>query len=65
VSLVKKLVLYAILIFAVCFGYQTMTGKSITTLPGEISQKLNGPQQKQSTNPRFYPDPEKRLPSDN
>lgn len=61
----KKIVIYLIPLLGIMYGYQYMTGKSLSTLPGEIVDKL---QQKdtsgKSTNPVYYSDPEKQLPKD-
>lgn len=61
----KKIALYVLAILGVMYGYQFMTGKSIATLPREIVDRL---QQKdtstESSNPRYYRDPGRNLPSD-
>lgn len=58
--LIKKIVLYAIILLGVIYGYQQMTGKSITTLPREIVDKLQDRGPAQSTNPHYMQDPAKR-----
>lgn len=58
--LIKKIALYAILLLAIIYGYQMMTGKSITTLPREIVDKLQDKGPAESTNPRYMQDPGKR-----
>ena len=68
VDLIKKIALFAVALFGVVYGYQYMTGKSITELPGEIVARIqNGPKSEQatpgsgqSTNPRYLQDPIKR-----
>lgn len=64
-KLLKKITFYLIIILVIMYGYHFMTGKSITTLPREIVDKL---QQKdtrtESTNPRYYTDPAKDIPKD-
>lgn len=70
VDLVKKLAVFAVALFGVVYGYQYMTGRSITALPGEIVARIqNGPSSEQaapgseqSTNPRYMQDPAKRSP---
>jgi hypothetical protein len=49
------------------YAYHYMTGKSITTLPRELVNKLQekGPAATKSTNPRYYTDPAKDMPADN
>jgi len=64
-NLLKKITIYLIVILGIMYGYQYMTGKSITTLPREIADKL---QQKvtrvESINPQYYRDPEKNILKD-
>lgn len=58
--LIKKIALYAIILLAIMYGYQKMTGKSITTLPGEIVDKLQDKGPAESANPKYMQDPGKR-----
>ena len=65
IELLKKIAIYLILILGIIYGYQYITGKSITTVPREIVDKL---QQKdtrtESTNPQYYIDPAKKIPKE-
>ena len=64
-GLLKKIALYLIIILGIIYGYQFMTGKSITTLPKEIADKLLKKDTKtESTNPHYYNDPAKNLPKE-
>ncbi len=64
-GLLKKIALYLIPIIGIIYGYQYMTGKSITTLPGEIANKFQENNSTgKSTNPHYYTDPAKRIPHD-
>lgn len=59
-KLVKKIVLYGALLMAIFYGYRYITGKSITTLPGDLAGKLNQKGPAESTNPRYHQDPAKQ-----
>ena len=62
-NLIKKAAIYILVILGIIYGYQLMTGKSITSFPREIVDKL---QQKdtrtESANPHYYRDPAKNIP---
>ena len=66
-NLLKKIVIYLLIILGIMYAYHYMTGKSITTLPREIVNKMQekGPHAIKSTNPRYYTDPEKNMPANN
>lgn len=65
VGMLKKIALYLVVILGIMYGYQLLTGKSIATLPREIVDKLQQKDAKdESTNPRYYSDPAKRIPKD-
>lgn len=58
IELLKKIALYLIVILGIIYGYQFVTGESITTLPREIDDKLHQKKtETESTNPRYYIDP--------
>ena len=59
-QLLKKIALYVAIILGIIYGYEYMTGKSITTLPHDILGKLNEQGPAESTNPKYYQAPEKR-----
>jgi hypothetical protein len=64
-KLQKKIMLYLVIFLGIFYGYQYMTGKSITTLPGEIVDLLMHQEPRtKSTNVHYYNDPEKRVPKD-
>jgi len=62
VHLIKKMAIYLLILLGLAYGYRYMTGKSITTLPRDIVDKL---QEKSppsdSTNPRYYKKPDEDL----
>jgi hypothetical protein len=60
-NLLKKIALYLIVILGIIYGYQYLTGKSIATLPQEIANKFKGKGPSESTNPKYYKDPEERV----
>lgn len=60
-GLLKKIALYLIVLLGIFYGYQYITGKSITTLPQEIVSKFHEKGPTESTNPKYYKDPEKQL----
>jgi len=61
---IKKIALYLIIILGIMYGYQAITGRSITTLPQEIASKFNEKGSSESTNPKYLSDPAKRMPKD-
>jgi hypothetical protein len=63
-NLLKKIALYGIILLGVIYGYQYMTGKSITTLPRDVVNKFYEKGPAESTNPKYYKDPAKSLPKD-
>jgi hypothetical protein len=61
----KKILLYLVIFLGIFYGYQYLTGKSITTLPGEIVDLLMHQEPRtESTNVHYYNDPAKRVPKD-
>lgn len=64
-NLLKKMAIYLVPVLGIIFGYQVITGKSISTLPKELVNKL---QQKdtntESANPEYYRDPAKYMPKE-
>ncbi len=64
-GLLKKVACYALVVLGIFYGYQWLTGKSITTLPGEIVAKIqgagNGSVPDKSTNPKYYTNPDERM----
>jgi hypothetical protein len=48
-------------LLGIFYGYRYMTGKSITTLPGEIVSKLHEKGPAESTNPKYHKNPDERL----
>jgi hypothetical protein len=64
-NLLKRFALYLFIILGLIYGYQYITGKSLTTLPRELYNKL---QQKdtrtESANPKYYSDPSKYIPKE-
>ena len=63
INLLKKIALYVLILLGIIYGYQYMTGKSITTLPRDIVNKLQQKSPAESTNPKYYnKDPEEQLP---
>lgn len=63
-NLLKKIAIYGIILLGVIYGYQYMTGKSITTLPRDVVNKFYEKGPAESTNPKYYQDPAERLPKD-
>lgn len=64
-KLIKKIALYIAVIIGIIYGYQFLTGKSITSLPKEIGDKLGrGETRTESANPHYYKDPAKYIPKD-
>lgn len=63
-KLLKKIAFYSIILLGVIYGYQYMTGKSITTLPRDVVNKFYEKGPAESTNPKYYKDPAERLPKD-
>jgi hypothetical protein len=61
-NLLKKIALYTIILLGMIYGYQYMTGKSITTLPREVVNKFYEKGPAESTNPKYYKDPAESLP---
>lgn len=65
VGSLMKVALYVLIILGIIYGYQFMTGKSIATLPKEIVDKMqNKDPTTNSTNPRYYTDPQKTMPKE-
>lgn len=62
INLIKKIALYLLILLGVMYGYRYVTGKSITTLPGEIVNKLQQKGPAESTNPKYYSDPAEKMP---
>jgi hypothetical protein len=62
--LLKKIALYVIILLGIIYGYQYMTGKSITTLPRDVVNKFYEKGPAESTNPKYYKDPANSLPKD-
>lgn len=61
----KKITFYLVIFLGIFYGYQFLTGKSITTLPGEIVDLLMQQEPRtKSTNVNYYNHPEKRVPKD-
>lgn len=63
-NLLKKIALFLLVILGVIYGYQYMTGKSITTLPREIVNKLQDKGSGESTNPKYYKNPANQMSED-
>lgn len=64
-KLLKKITIYLVIILGIFYGYQFMTGKSITTLPRDIVDLfVHEEPRTQSTNVHYYTDPAKRVPKD-
>lgn len=64
-KLLKKISFYLVIFLGIFFGYQFLTGKSLTTLPGEIVDLLMHEEARtKSTNVHYYNDPSKRVPKD-
>lgn len=62
INFIKKIALYLLILLGIMYGYQYVTGKSITTLPREIVNKLQQKGSGKSTNPKYYRDPAKTMP---
>ena len=62
INFIKKIALYLLILLGIMYGYQYVTGKSITTLPREIVNKLQQKGSGESTNPKYYSDPAKTMP---
>ena len=61
-NLIKKIALYVLIILGIIYGYQSITGRSIATLPREIVDKLQQKGPAESTNPKYYKDPAGTIP---
>jgi hypothetical protein len=53
-NIIKKIIIYSIILLGIIYGYQYLTGKSITTLPEEIVSKFQEKGPAESTNPQYY-----------
>lgn len=62
INLVKKIALYLLILLGIIYGYRYMTGRSIATLPSEIVDKLQQKGPAESTNPKYYSDPARKMP---
>ncbi len=64
-ELLKKIACYALVVLGIFYGYQWITGKSITTLPQEIVAKIQGTGKSsapaKSTNLKYYKKTEDRM----
>jgi hypothetical protein len=63
-NLIKRIAFYVVGFLAAAYAYQYLTGRSITNLPGDISDKLNEPPRTQSKNLDYYNNPGKRIPKE-
>ncbi len=64
ISLVKKGILYLVIILGIIFGYFYLTGKSLSSLPSEVSGFFNQEGSSKNTNPVYYKDPSEKMPKD-
>lgn len=53
-NLIRKIVIYSIVLLGIIYGYRYLTGKSIATLPQEIVSKFQEKGSTESTNPQYY-----------
>jgi hypothetical protein len=60
-KLLKQIALYLLVLLGIIYGYQYMTGKSIATLPQEISKKFQGKGPDESTNPKYHKNLDSKL----
>lgn len=61
IRLIQKIALYLLILLGIVYGYRYVTGRSIATLPGEIVGKLQQKGPAESTNPKYYSDPARKM----
>lgn len=58
----KKIAFYSLILIAVIYGYEYVTGESLSTLPKKIVNALYHPEiRTKSANPHYYEDPAKNM----
>lgn len=62
-KILKKVAAYIAITLGVMYGYEFLTGESLSTLPGKIINKLYHPEVRtKSGNPHYYKEPEETIP---
>lgn len=59
-SVLKKVILIFVALFAVAAGYELLTGSSIISLPGKVERELNKTPTDHETGHRYYKSYEER-----